>query len=887
MPKTIHIINHTHWDREWFLTSIYTSQWIPQLINKLEHLATENPDFRYFLDGQTLIIEDLLAVAPEYEEMVRRLIVDESLTIGPYYCQPDWQLTGGETLIRNLQYGVADLEKFGGNVPAGWLVDTFGHISQNPQIHSLFGIDAVYVWRGVPQLEPFFRWQGADGSELFAVNLFGGYRNLYGVTHAPQVAARRLATEIAKLSPYYPTGDIPLFDGYDLETDPEDPIQFFAGISHQLNPTVELTESTPSAYANGMQHIISNPPLIAGELNSGKYGATFPGVLSARTYLKILHNDCEQLLYRYVEPLAVLARLAKRLYPAEKYEKWSRQLLQNSVHDAICGVSIDQVHEKMEDIYRQIWSAGMKDINESLTYLLAKQNAGIYVYCPNPAPFAGWLMTENKLAYVQSSGIGIFPVEQWAEIESKAQEVTEFRWKNEHYQAILVESGQVKVGGGVVGTLQICGEVGDTYSTEPTGQTMTMPAISPITLIVHNKHHAQVVFRCGVSWYDQPVSAEVTIIFDQSPLIQWQIELDSASVNFRVEMLFETGMQGQLNAGMGFDIVPRPFMDEDLLPANIDNDLAKLLMGQREVRRVDTFPFHDFVAIQNEEKLAVVFAKGLRAYSANELGQVAITLRRSVEWLALSGLSHRAGDAGPLMYVPDARCERKVTHHLAFCAGNASFADVTAWNAHFQNPPLLLRKIEETTADSPRLPNIELPAQLQVSSLVVENEQIVARLFNPLNEEVAGMAAKKIEVRKLNIQLPATRSEPHTTIYEPLSAPTWRVGENQGSPNVNHIFDMELKIKELAELLVGLQAKMPATNDHEMHLLQHQIYVVEREMAELKLSVALNRLKFANAGKPNHDYLYTPDPEIARLAKRLNELRIKRRIYDYVVTAIE
>ena len=36
---TVHIINHTHWDREWFLTSVYTTQWIPGLIDRLEEIV--------------------------------------------------------------------------------------------------------------------------------------------------------------------------------------------------------------------------------------------------------------------------------------------------------------------------------------------------------------------------------------------------------------------------------------------------------------------------------------------------------------------------------------------------------------------------------------------------------------------------------------------------------------------------------------------------------------------------------------------------------------------------------------------------------------------------------------------------------------------------------
>ena len=85
MNITVHIINHTHWDREWFLTSIYTSQWIPGLIDKLEQLAADNPDYKFWLDGQTLVIEDLLKTAPAYRDKINRLVKDGNLLIGPYY----------------------------------------------------------------------------------------------------------------------------------------------------------------------------------------------------------------------------------------------------------------------------------------------------------------------------------------------------------------------------------------------------------------------------------------------------------------------------------------------------------------------------------------------------------------------------------------------------------------------------------------------------------------------------------------------------------------------------------------------------------------------------------------------------------------------------------
>ncbi|RPI29940.1 MAG: alpha-mannosidase, partial [Chloroflexota bacterium] len=274
---TAHIINHTHWDREWFLTSVYTSPWIAGLIDKLAGLVEQNPDFHFFLDGQTLVIEDLIRLHPHYQNKVEQLVRSGNLQIGPYYCQPDWRMTTGEALLRNLLFGRQDMKRYGISADAGWLVDTFGHISQAPQIHGLFGITSVYIWRGAPQMQPFFYWQGADGTRLFTINLFGGYRNLYGVTHVPEIAAARLQAEIEKLAPYYPTRDVPLFDGYDLEDNPEDPLRFYRESGSQVPPQITVQEATPGSFAQAIQQNDIRFPLVAGELISGKYGAVFPG----------------------------------------------------------------------------------------------------------------------------------------------------------------------------------------------------------------------------------------------------------------------------------------------------------------------------------------------------------------------------------------------------------------------------------------------------------------------------------------------------------------------------------------------------------------------------------------------------------------------------------
>ena len=102
------------------------------------------------------------------------------------------------------------------------------------------------------------------------------------------------------------------------------------------------------------------------------------------------------------------------------------------------------------------------------------------------------------------------------------------------------------------------------------------------------------------------VSATVQLIFDQGPLIRWQVDLDSRGTDFRVDLVFETSCAGQVLAGMPFDVVERPTVDTDLLPAQLEDRV-----GSNSVRaagigeRSQTFPFQNFVAASNGETTAM------------------------------------------------------------------------------------------------------------------------------------------------------------------------------------------------------------------------------------------------------------------------------------------
>lgn len=902
-PATAHIINHTHWDREWFLTSVYTSHWIPGLIDKLEQLVAENPDFQFLLDGQTLVIEDLLATVPAYRPRVEALIRNGNLIVGPYYCQPDWQLTGGELLLRNLRCGQQDLAHYGGSSPTGWLVDTFGHISQAPQIHRLFGIDAVYVWRGVPRLAPYFRWEAPNGQHLFAIDLFGGYRNLYGITHAPDLAVQRLEAEVAKLRPYYPTGDIPLFDGYDLEDNPEDPVRFYEQTGADLPEELTIVSATPASFVETVRPRLDTLPTIRGELNSGKYGATFPGTLSARTYLKVMARDCEHLLYAVGEPLAVLARLRGRPYPAAQVEAWTRALLQNAVHDCICGVSIDQVHEKMEHTYRQVFDGVQADVRDSLAAIMCDFAPGTYAVSTNPFAYDGWQPVGDACYHVSTEGVGVWRIHETLPVDSPHEPAGPFEWHNDHYTARLRPDGTLQVGTAILGALVVASEQGDTYSDEP-GEPLGVctPVEAPV---IEQRSAAHCVLRLtfGGTWDGISIQADVRLTFDQSPLIRWQVDLDSRGTDFQVSMVFDTAQRGPIHAAMPFDVVQRPAADTDLLPRQLERALSDILLGQRELDAVRTFPFHDFVAIRGDTATVAILAHGLHAYQADAAGRIMLPLRRSVEWLTKADLACRVGDAGPFFYVPDARCERRVTHELAVLVGAPDMDDLDLQraNAGFQNPPLIV----ETHSPGTRTEWAFWREALPLTSLHLRGETLLARVHNPTDRDrplsqdyphttPAGeplgtnnaIPAKTVATLHLDSALPPARVEEHPAIHLVTELP-WRVGPNHGLPDPPIVEQLKERCDRLESELAATTEQLNGVRGNERHLLQHRCYVLERELYEYRLSARLNELKLAAQGRITEDYLYTRDEAVTTIGLRLNQLRIKRRIYDYVVQMLQ
>ncbi len=135
--KKMWVISGTHWDREWRYTADQSLLRLTQLVDDLLDILEQNPDYACFhLDGGTVVIEDYLAVRPENEGRLRKLMREGRVISVPWYTLPELNTIAPEAIIRNLLIGKRWADDFGGGMHTGYTATSYGQISQMPQIYA-------------------------------------------------------------------------------------------------------------------------------------------------------------------------------------------------------------------------------------------------------------------------------------------------------------------------------------------------------------------------------------------------------------------------------------------------------------------------------------------------------------------------------------------------------------------------------------------------------------------------------------------------------------------------------------------------------------------------------------------------------------------------------
>lgn len=390
--KTVHIISHSHWDREWYLPYERHHMLLIELIDDVLELFENDPEFKsFYLDGQTIILDDYLQVRPEKKETLQKYIDTGQLKIGPFYILQDAFLTSSESNVRNMLIGHQESVKWNAKTEIGYYPDTFGNAGQTPQLMKQLGFDLAAFGRGVKPTgfanqssegDNFvssyseMNWEGADGSEITGLLFANWYSNGNEIPSEKEEAVKYWNQKLKEAELYASTDHLLFMNGCDHQPVQKD-LSKAIKTANDLFENYEFVHSDFTTYMKKLQeHLPENLDTVKGELTSqeteGWY--TLTNTASSRVYLKQKNAHIARLLESCAEPLATMAYDVTGKYPHDILDYAWKTYMQNHPHDSICGCSVDSVHDEMETRFQKAENIAQYVIDESLNNLVDEVN---------------------------------------------------------------------------------------------------------------------------------------------------------------------------------------------------------------------------------------------------------------------------------------------------------------------------------------------------------------------------------------------------------------------------------------------------------------------------------------------------------------------------------
>ncbi|SFE40087.1 alpha-mannosidase [Paenibacillus catalpae] len=419
--RFVHVISHTHWDREWYMPYEAHHVKLVETMDTLLRTFEADPEFRsFYLDGQTIVLEDYLQVYPEKREQIQKLCDEGKLSLGPWYILQDEFLTSSEANVRNLQIGHRDAAKFGPISKLGYFPDSFGNMGQAAQLLKQAGIDTAVFGRGVKATgfnnrvddsgleSPFSEliWQSPDGSSVLGILFANWYNNGMEIPVDPVKAKPYWEHRLARAEQFASTRHLLLMNGCDhqpVQTNLSEALQ----VARRLFPDYEFVHSNFDDYVKAVE--AERPESLSvtrGELRGQQTDGWYSLVntASARVYIKQLNQQNQTLLEKVAEPLAAAAHSLGKPYPHGLMQYAWKTLMQNHPHDSICGCSVDEVYDEMKTRFAKSMEVGKRLTEDSVNFISSKINTSSFAaYSDEAVP----LVVFNTSGYEGSSVVTV------------------------------------------------------------------------------------------------------------------------------------------------------------------------------------------------------------------------------------------------------------------------------------------------------------------------------------------------------------------------------------------------------------------------------------------------------------------------------------------------
>ena len=398
---TMWMVSHFHYDPVWWNTqgqftearlvlpdedgSLPDTRTAFDLVRLHLEKARRDPDYKFVL-AELDYLKPHFDAFPRDRATVASLLRDGRLElVGGTYNEPNTNLTGAETTIRNAVYGMGFQRDVLGAEPASaWMLDAFGFDPGFPGLMAAAGLTSASWARGPfhqwgptenlrMQFPAEFEWLSPDGAGLltaYLANHYGAGWTLHTAADLPGALAaahdqfRSLAQVAATRNVLLPVGSdhvIPARWVTDVAREWSARYlwpRFVTGLPREFFAAVrEQSEAEPARYWIMPQSRDMNP------VYTGKDVSYADTKLAARAGETAVLEG---------ERLATLAWLGGAEYPAESLDKAWRQLAYGAHHDAITGTESDQVYLDLLAGWREAWQRGDEARRDAIAFLTAR-----------------------------------------------------------------------------------------------------------------------------------------------------------------------------------------------------------------------------------------------------------------------------------------------------------------------------------------------------------------------------------------------------------------------------------------------------------------------------------------------------------------------------------
>jgi alpha-mannosidase len=351
----IHVVAHTHWDREWYHP---LGRFRQRLVALIDELLDDPPPFgeSFLLDGQAIVLDDYFQVKPERRGEVAALLRESRLEAGPWYVLADELIPSGEALVRNLIAGHRALRALGAEPPPVlYCPDSFGHPATLPMLARGFGMGVVVLWRGYGGRRwppgDTASWRAMDGSETLLFHLPpAGYEFGSSLPVDEDQVRVRWSAMRGVLARRSTLGILLVQNGADHHARQRAQREAVDALEVVAKPATLVRSSLARLAGALVERARSkSPPQVTGELRDS-YGYTWAlqGTFASRAAQKRRNARAERLLVREAEPWAVVAARAGGVARDSLLRAAWRDLLACHPHDTLCGCSIDPVARAMD-----------------------------------------------------------------------------------------------------------------------------------------------------------------------------------------------------------------------------------------------------------------------------------------------------------------------------------------------------------------------------------------------------------------------------------------------------------------------------------------------------------------------------------------------------------